>query len=89
MSLTGEWKKLHNEEPNDLYSPANIIRLIKSRRMRWPGNVPRMGEGRGAYRVLVRKAEGKRSIGNPRGRMDDNIKMDLQEVEWEGRHGLD
>jgi hypothetical protein len=78
--VTGEWKKLHNEELNDLYSFPNIVRLVKSRRMRWTGHVARMGEDRGVYRVLVRKPEGKRPLGRPRRRWVDNIKMDLQEV---------
>jgi hypothetical protein len=61
--VTGEWRKLHNEELNDLYSSPNIVRVIKSRRMRWAGNVARMGERRGVYRVLVGKLEGKRPPG--------------------------
>ena len=76
--VTGEWRKLHNEELNDLYCPPNIV--IKSRRMRWAGNVARMGERRGVYRVLVGKPEGKRTLGRPRRRWVDNIKMNLQEV---------
>jgi len=78
--VTGEWRKLHNEELNDLYCSPNIVRVIKWRRMRWAGNVARMGERRGVYRVLVRKPEGKRTLGRPRRRWEDNIKMDLQEV---------
>jgi hypothetical protein len=77
--VRGECIRLHKEELNDLYSSPTIIRVIKSRRMRWAGHVARMGEGRGAYRVLV---------GRPEGRWEDNIKMDLQEVGW-GGHGLD
>ena len=76
----GEWRRLHNEELNDLYCSPNIVRVIKSRRMRWAGHVARMGEGRGVYRVLVGKTEGKRSLGKPRRRWVDNIRMDLQEV---------
>ena len=76
----GEWRRLHNEELNDLYSSPNIVRMIKSRRMRWAGHVARMGEERGAYRVLVGKPEGKIPLGRPRRRWLDNIKMDLQEV---------
>jgi len=79
--VTGEWKKLHNEELNDLYSSPNIFRVIKSRRMRWAGHVARIRERRGVYRVLVGKPEGKRPLGRPRRRWEDNIKMDLQEVE--------
>ena len=78
--VTGEWRRLHNEELNDLYSSPNIVRVIKSRRMRWAGNVVGMGEERGAYRVLVGKLEGKRPLGRLRHRLVDNIKMDLQEV---------
>ena len=74
--VTGEWRRLHN----DLYTSPNIARVIKSRRMRWVGHVARMGEERGAYRVLVGKPEGKRQLGRPRRRWVDNIRMDLQEV---------
>jgi hypothetical protein len=77
--VMGEWRKLH-EELNGLYSLPNIVRVIKSRRMRWVGHVARMGEGRVVYRVLVGKPEGKRSLGRPRHRWEDNIRMDLQEV---------
>jgi len=66
--VTGEWKKLHKEELNDLYSSPNIFRVIKSRRMRWTGHAARIGERKGVYSVLVGKPEGKRSIGKPRGR---------------------
>jgi hypothetical protein len=75
-----EWRKLHNEELNVLYSSPNILQVIKSRRMRWVGHVARMGEGRGLYRILVEKPGGKRPLGRPRRRWEDNIKMDLQEV---------
>ena len=78
--VTGEWRKLHNEELKGLYSSPNIVRVIKSRRMRWAGHVARMGEGRGVYRVLVGKPEGKRPLGRPRRRWEDNIRMELQEV---------
>jgi len=78
--VTGEWRKLHNEELSDLYSLPNIVRVVKSRRMRWAGHVACMGEGRGVHRVLVEKPEGKRSLGRPRRRWGNNIKMDLQEV---------
>jgi len=84
VEVTGEWTKLHNEEMNDLYSLPNIMRVVKSRLMRWAGHVARMGEDRGVHRVLVGKPEGKRPLGKPRRRWEDNIKMDLQEV-GEGR----
>ena len=78
--VRGEWRKLHNEELRDLYSLPNIVRVVKLRRMRWPGHVAHMGEGRVVHRVLVGKPEGKRPVGRPRCRWEDNIKMDLQEV---------
>ena len=78
--VTGEWRRLHNEELSDLYSSLNIVRVIKSRRLRWAGHVARMGEGRGVYRVLVGKPEGRRPLGRPRRRWVDNIRMDFQEV---------
>jgi hypothetical protein len=78
--VRGEWRKLHNEKLNDLYSLPNIVRVIKSRRMRWAGYVARMGEERGGCRVLVGKPEGRRPVRRPRCRREDNIKMDLQEV---------
>jgi hypothetical protein len=78
--VTGEWRKLHNEELNDLYSLPNILRVVKSRGMRWAGHVARMGEGSGGHRVLVGKPEGKRPLRRPRRRWEDNIKRDLQEV---------
>jgi hypothetical protein len=78
--VTGEWKKLHNEELNDLYSSPNIVRVIKTRRMRWAGHVSRMGEGRGVYRILVGNPKGRRPMGRPRCRWEDNIWIDLREV---------
>ena len=75
--VTREWRKLHNEKLSDLYSLPNIVRVVKSRRMRWEGHLVRMGEGRGVHRVLVGKPEGKRPLGRPRRRREDNIKMDL------------
>ena len=78
--VTGDWRRFHNEELNDLYCSPNIVRVIKSRRMRWAGHVARMGEERGVYRDLVGKQEGKRPLGRPRRRWVDNIRMDLQEV---------
>ena len=87
--VTGEWRRLYNEELNDLYCSPNIVRGIKSRRMRWTGHVARMGEERGVYRVLLEKPEGRRPLGRPRRRRVDNIRTDLQEVgcgymEWIG-----
>jgi hypothetical protein len=84
--VTREWRKLHNEELNDLYSPPNIVWVIKSRIIRRAGHVARMGEKRGVYRVLVGKPEEKRPLGRPSHRWDDNIQMDLQEV---GCGGMD
>ena len=75
-----EWRKLHNVELNSLYSSLNIVRVIKSRRMRWAGHVARMEEGRGVHKVLVGKPEGNKPLRRPRRRWEDNIKMDLQDV---------
>ena len=82
--VTGEWRKLLNEELRDFYSLPNIVRVVKSRRMKWIGHVARMGEERSVHRVLVGKPEGKRPLGRPRHRWEDNIKMNLREV---GRGG--
>jgi len=78
--VTEEWRRLHDDELNDLYSSPNIVRVIKSRRMRWAGHVVRTGEERGVYRVCVEKPEGRTPMGRPRRRWVDNIRMDLQEV---------
>jgi len=78
--VMGKWRRLHKEELNDLYSSRNIVRVIKSRRMKWAGHVACMGEERGVYRVLVGKLEGKRPLERRRCRWVDNISMDLQEV---------
>jgi len=75
-------RKLHNKELNDLCSSANIVRVMKSRRMRWAGHVARIGECRSVYRDLVRKPEGKRPLGKPRRKWEDNINMNLREVGW-------
>jgi hypothetical protein len=85
---TGECSKLHNEELNDLYFPPNIVRVIKSR-MRWMGHVARTEDKKGVYRVLVGKPKGKRPLGGPRRRWEDNIKMDLQEVGCGGVDWID
>jgi len=74
--VKGEWRRLHNKELNDSYSSPNIVRVIKSRRMRWARHVARMREERGVYRVLVGKPEGRRPLGRPRRRWVDNIRMD-------------
>jgi hypothetical protein len=84
----GSWRKLHNNELHDLYSSPNIVRVINSRRMRWVGHVANMGEGRGVYRILVGKPEGKRPLGRPRCGWEDNIKMDFREIGIDGRTGF-
>jgi hypothetical protein len=78
--VTGEWRKLHNEELHNLYSSPDIARQVKSRRMRWAGRVARMGEERKVYKVLVGKPEGKRPLGRPRRRCKDGIRIDLREI---------
>jgi len=75
-----EWRKLHNEELSDLYSLPNIVRVVKSTKISWAGHVVLMGDGRGVHRVLVGESEGKRQLGRPRRRWEDNIKRDIQEV---------
>jgi hypothetical protein len=80
--VTGEWRELHNEELRDLYSSLSIIRMMKSKRMRYMGHLTRIGEKRNAYRLLVGKPEGKKPLGRPRHRWVDNIEMDLGEVGW-------
>jgi hypothetical protein len=84
--VTGEWRKLHNEELHNLYSFPDIIKQVKSRRMRWAGHLARMGEERKLYKVLVGKPEGKRPLGRPRRRWEDGIRMYLREI---GVGGLD
>jgi hypothetical protein len=83
--VTGEWRKLHNQELHDLYSLPNIVRVVKLR-MRWTGHAARIGKERVVHSMLVGKPEGKRPLGRPRRKWDDNIMMDLQEV---GRGGGD
>ena len=78
--VAGEWRKLHEEELNDLYSSPSFVRVINTRRMRWGWHVARLGEWRSIYRILVGKPKGKRQLGKPRHRWENNIKMDLQEV---------
>jgi hypothetical protein len=78
--VTGGWRKLLNEELHGLYSSPSIVRVIKARRMRWAGHVARMGEVRGTYNILVGRPEGRRPLGRPRRRWEDNIKMDLREI---------
>jgi hypothetical protein len=80
--VTGRWRKLHNKELHDLYSSPNIFGMIKSRRVRWTGHVARMEEKSNTYRLFVGKAEGKRPLGRPRHRWEDNIRMDLLELGW-------
>jgi hypothetical protein len=84
--VTGDWRKLHNEELHNLYSSLNVIRTIKSRRMKWAGHVARMGKTRISYRILV---EGKRPLGRPRRRWVDNSKIDLREIGWDGMDWID
>jgi hypothetical protein len=84
----GSWGKLHNDELHSLYSSSNIVRVIKSKRMRWAGHVARMGEGRGVYKVLVGMPEGKRPLGRPRRRWENNIKMDLREIGIDGANWI-
>ena len=79
--VTGEWRKLHNEELNDLYSLPNIVRVVKSRRMRWAGHVAGMGEDSGVHRVLVGKSEGKRPLGRPRRKWEDILRWIFRKLE--------
>ena len=76
----GEWRRLHNEELHSLYRSPNIVRVIKSRRLRWAGHVARMEEGRSAFKILTGKPTGKRPFGGPRRRWEDNIRMELEEI---------
>jgi hypothetical protein len=84
----GSWRKLHNDELHSLYSSSNIVRVIKSRRMRWAGHVASMGEGRDVYRVLVGRPEGKRPLGRPRRRWEDYINMYLREIGINGANWI-
>jgi hypothetical protein len=87
-SEDGSWRKLHNDELHNLYSSSNTVRVVKSRRMRWAGHVARMGEDRGLYRDLVGRPEGKRPLGRPRRRWEDNIKLDLREIGIDGANWI-
>jgi hypothetical protein len=84
----GPWRKLYNDQFHSLYSSPNIFRVIKLRRMRWAGHVARMGEGRGVYRFLVGRPKGKRPLGRPRRRWEDDIKMDLREIGIDGTNWI-
>jgi hypothetical protein len=84
----GSWRKLHNDELHSLYSSPNIVKVIKSRRMRWARHVARMGDGRGVYRFVVGRPEWKRPLGRPRCRWEDNIKMDLREIGIDGANWI-
>jgi hypothetical protein len=84
----GSWRKLRNDELHSLYSSPNIVRVTKSRRVRWAGHAARMGEGRGVYRVLVVKPEGERPLGRPRSRWEGNIKLDLREIGVDGANWI-
>jgi hypothetical protein len=85
----GSWRKLHNDELHSLHSSPNIVRVIQSRRMRWAGHVTRMEEGIGVYRVLDRRPDGKRPLGRPRRRWEDNIKVDLREIGIDGANWIE
>jgi hypothetical protein len=82
--VTGDWRKLHNEKLHNLYPSPSIIRMINSRRMRWAGHVVRLGVERNAYRILRGKSEGKSSLERPRHTWNDNIKIDLRDIGWDG-----
>jgi hypothetical protein len=84
----GSWRKLHNDKLHSLYSSPNIVRVIKSRRMRWAGHVARMGEGRDVFRVLVGRPEGWRPLGRPRRRREDDTKLDLRERGIDGANWI-
>jgi hypothetical protein len=88
MEEDGSWRKLHNDELHSLYSSPNVFRVIKSRKMKWVGHVAHMGEGRGVYMVLVRRPEGKRPLGRPRRKWEDNIELDLREIGIDGANWI-
>jgi hypothetical protein len=87
--VTGDWRKLHNEELHNLYSSPSITTTIKLNKMRWAGYVTRIGEKRNARRILLRKSEGKTVLRRPRRRWEDNIKIDLREIGWDGMDWID
>jgi hypothetical protein len=87
--VIGGWRTLHNEELRNVYCSPSIIRSIKSRRMRWAGHVARVEEKRNAYRILVENPEGKRPLGRPRHRWEDNVRMDLTDIGWGGMDWID
>jgi hypothetical protein len=87
--VTGDWRKLHNEELHGLYCSLSVIRMIKWRRMRWVGNMAHMGEKRNVCRIFVMEPEGKRSLERPRHGWENNIKMDIKEIGWEGVEWID
>jgi hypothetical protein len=87
--VTGGWRKLHNDNPHNLYSSPSKIRIINTRRMRWAGHVALMGPKRNAYRILVGIPERKRLLGRPRRRSVDNIKIGLREIGWDGMNWID
>jgi hypothetical protein len=87
--MVGGWRKLHGEELNNLYTSTNIIRMIKSMRMRWAGHVALMGEKRNSYTILVGKPEVKRPLGRHRRRWEDNIRMNLRDIGWGGMDWID
>jgi hypothetical protein len=89
VEVTGEWRKMKNGELHNLFSSPDIVRQVKSRRMRWAGHVAHMGEGRNVYRVLVEKPEGKSPLERPRHKLEDGIKMDFREIGWGGGGGMD
>jgi hypothetical protein len=89
VEVTGGWRKLHNEELHNLYSSPNIIRMMKSRMMRWAGHVARVGANRNTYRILERKPGRNRPLRRPRRRWVDNIKMDLKDIRWGGMDWID
>ena len=85
----GEWRRLHNEELHSLYRSPNIVRVFKSRRLRWPGHVDRMEEGRSAFKILTGNPKRKRPLGRPRRRWEDIIRMDLEEIGINARNWVD